>query len=275
MTRRIHFLPVALCLALLALGCGDDPAYNRVAEADFDVSFDVTTQTGFDLEGVNGAVTVTGSAATNQITVAGTRRVRSDSQADAENRLLDLQVATTVSQDAILVRTEQPQNTEGRSYEVDYVITLPVDLAIHLVTVNGNVTVSNAKAGLDVSGVNGNITVSNVDGLDVTIVNGNVTVTDAEDINVAVTNGNITFDINPPPGDEVHAATVNGNIVLVISAGASTDIKAIRENGTVTTISLPLTNYSDDGRVFKARLGAGEGQITLQTVNGNIVLSAR
>jgi hypothetical protein len=261
MTRCIRILSTALAFAVLGSGCDEDtfvPQYNQTAEATFDLAFDVTTQTVFDLQGVNGIVLVTGSDTVTEATISGTRRVRSDTQADADSRLDDLRVITTVTADTIRIHTEQPDDTQGRSYEINYTVMLPAYLYLDIDNVNGNITASHNRAELDVTAVNGTITVS-----------------DARDpIDVAVVNGNIQADLALSPGGEASLATVNGNINLSIPAGTSAELSATRTNGTVTTSNLTLTGVSDDGHIYTGRLGSGQGEINLRTVNGNIAVRA-
>jgi len=259
MTRCIRFLSIGLALGVLGGGCDDStfsPQYNETAQATFDLAFDVTTQTVFDLQGVNGIVVVTGSETATAVAIHGTRRVRSDTKADAESRLEDLQVVTSVSEDSIRVETEQPNDTQGRSYEVDYTVTLPADFLLDIDNVNGKITVHHARAELDVTGVNGIITVSDARG----------------PLDVGVVNGNIQAGIVLPPGGEASLNTVNGSIDLSVPTSTSADLRATRANGTVTTVGLTLTGVSDDGHVYTGRLGSGQGEINLGTVNGNITV---
>jgi DUF4097 and DUF4098 domain-containing protein YvlB len=137
-------------------------------------------------------------------------------------------------------------------------VILPADLLLDVDNVNGNITVTHNRAELDLTGVNGIVTLSDA----------------RNPVEVTVVNGNIQADLVLSPGGEASLATVNGNIILSVPAGTSADLKATRTNGTVTTSNLTLTGVSDDGHVYTGRLGSGQGEINLRTVNGNIAVRA-
>jgi DUF4097 and DUF4098 domain-containing protein YvlB len=196
--------------------------------------------------------------------------VRSDSQADADTRLQDLQVVTSTTDATIFVRTEQPQDTEGRTYQVDYDVLLPPDMEMNLVNVNGDIEAGHARGDAKITGVNGNIVVSDTGTLVVSNVNGNVTVVDAEDVVLSVVNGNVYARFALSPGGEAGASTVNGNVQISIPTTTSALLRATRDNGVVTVSGLPVTDVHDTGTVYTARLGDGDGNIVLKTVNGNI-----
>ena len=62
------------------------------AEEDFSYSIDVTTQAGFLLQGINGTVELEGDPDATTVEVWGTRKVKSESVADARQHLDDLLV---------------------------------------------------------------------------------------------------------------------------------------------------------------------------------------
>lgn len=65
-------------------------------------------------------------------------------------------------------------------------------------------------------------------------------------------------------------ATVNGNISLSIPDDTSAELLAQVTNGNISTSGLVLQNQVVTGTSLRGTLGAGDGQITLGTVNGNI-----
>ena len=72
MTWGSRFLTSILILVLFGTGCSDEtftPQFNVVAQADIDLAVEVTTQTVFDLAGINGVVVVTGSDSGTQVTI--------------------------------------------------------------------------------------------------------------------------------------------------------------------------------------------------------------
>ena len=85
----------------------DPPRY--VASEPFSYIVPVSSQVRLRLEGVNGEVWLQGSDAPGPILIAGHRRVRSESQADADAHLADVQVQVMDGADEVLVATDQPR----------------------------------------------------------------------------------------------------------------------------------------------------------------------
>jgi len=249
-------------------GCGDDIYLGAGAnfpwpwpiDADFfaektvSESVPVAGQVRVRLETVNGEVKATGQPGAGSVMVTATLRVGSDSFADAQNGLSQLDVALTDDPDEVLVRTLQPQATRGRQYRVNYVITFPADLALEVSQVNGRVTIEASEGPVVVDLVNGNVRLSNVVG----------------NVSVQVTNGGIDAAVTLPAGGVIGLSTVNGDIALAIPSSTSADLSARVGIGTITSNNLVFTGRVQTSRSLTGTLGAGAGRIDLETGNGNI-----
>ena len=139
---------VALLLAtcVVWIHCGEDSPTDtdgNVKNTDFvaqeSVSFKVavTDQLRLRLEAINGNVSIVGISQADTVIITGEKRVGSDSMADAQEHLQELEVLVQDSAEEIFAKTDQPQETQGRSYVVDYTITLPRDLEVLATNVNG------------------------------------------------------------------------------------------------------------------------------------------
>ena len=126
------------------------------ASAGFSYDVAMAGQASLRLTGVNGKVRFEGSDDLTMVRVTGTRRVRSDSQQDADAHLPMVQVSVSEGLDEILVETQQPRN-DGKNYEVDYTVILPRHLKAYVKAVNGEVKLSGLMAGADVDLTNGKI----------------------------------------------------------------------------------------------------------------------
>jgi len=257
----------ALGLLFLTAGCSADAIAGLVdvsntdfaATENFSFTVDVTSQTRFRLDGINGDVRVTGNADATTIAVSGERIVRSSSTADALEHMALLQVEVLEGTTETAVRTVQPEETHGRNYQVNYVVTLPVDLFEAIGNVNGNISVTGIQNDLAVGSVNGNINITDVSG----------------QLSVGLVNGNINADVTPPVDGRVALGSVNGNITLGVPADVSARFEASWVNGGITfqnvTLQDPIVTQNSAAGIF----GDGEGTIEMGVTNGQLTVSGR
>jgi len=167
-----------------------------------------------------------------------------------------LEVVVSVEGDAIVVRTEQPSDTQGRTFEVEYNLIIPERLKGNITNVNGNILIDAMDDDVEVITVNGNITLQDHFGsADVTSTNGNL------DATVTISLGGV-IDMN----------AVNGSIDLDIPASTSATFAARVANGDISTSNLSLDDAQSTPVSLTGVLGDGDGEIDIETVNGNIVL---
>lgn len=134
-----------------------------------------------------------------------------------------------------------------------------------------------APAGMElaeIESVNGDVDILRMRGpVAASTVNGRVAVRDAEgDIRLETVNGRIELDLAAVTASQtVRAETVNGGIVLRVPKEANCRVAAETLNGRISGPSLDVEK-SFVGRSAKGQMGAGEGDIRLETVNGSIAL---
>ncbi len=255
-------LRAAMALApALAVACGvvdvENQDYQAVAPFSFEVP--LADQRLVRLDAMNGPITVTGDPDATSITIAGERRVRSESVADASAHLDDLQVRVVDRANETLVETVQPTSTGGRGYEVAYQLVVPGHLALDLHSVNG---------AIEVRFVNGDIVVQHVNG-DISLVG------TMGPVVVAVVNGRIDAAFAPAGDPSVDLSTVNGSIDVTVPTTASCLLVAEVVNGNITVSNLTLTDVTQTRTTLRGTLGDGAGTMWLQTVNGNIRIAGR
>lgn len=146
--------------------------------------------------------------------------------------------------------------------EVHYKLSVPRTAVLNEIeTVNGSVTASNFVNITKISTVNGNVNASNLRGTaDLSTVNGTV---------------NADFD-QLESGSNVELSAVNGQVNLSIPSDANATIKADSLNGNITNdFGLPVRKGEYVGRDLHGRLGTGDVQIKLDSVNGRLAINKK
>lgn len=280
--RRLPYLlaaPVAVALA----ACGDGDSTGPVGNVDntnfeasenFSTDVAVTTQNVLAVRGINGNVKITGSAVATEVTIAGTKTVKSESVQDAEDYLDNLQVSVTTTATAIGAETVQPSANRGRNLSIDYRITVPSTLRVDVVNTNGNVDVFSVTSNVSVVNTNGNVELDDITGnASVTLTNGNVELDNLVGSATAITtNGNVVGDVTLPLNGTLSLQTTNGTAQLVVPQNTSADVTASLANGQISVTNLTFSNLVQTPTSLTGTLGAGEGMISLMTVNGDVDL---
>jgi DUF4097 and DUF4098 domain-containing protein YvlB len=206
----------------------------------------------FLLENVNGSVQVEGWDR-DEVEVSAIKSSDTDVR-DLEQ--VKIEVESVPGQ--VAVRTCYP-NGEGAEVAVEYRVHVPYRVLLGSVeTVNGSVVVK----GVDGSG-------------DLRSVNGNVEVLDsAGRFNAKTTNGNLHLELRRlVDGGPMNIETVNGSVVLGLPSDGRANVKVLSMNGDLTS-DLPVTSTAGNlaAHTFRAKLGAGGGNISVRTVNGGVRL---
>lgn len=237
----------------------DDQVSNTdfVASESFYFAVDAEDHERLSLQGINGNVTITALSGVDSVIITGEKRVGSESMQDAEDHLTELQVEVSDLSSEVRVKTIQPDETHGRSYVVDYDITLPQTLDVVVSNVNGAVTVEFVNGSVSVQNVNGQVVLNEIFG----------------SVSVSLVNGLIDAEITLPTGGIIGMSTVNGGIGLDIPQSTSADFSASVVNGTIGISNLALTDLVSTPYSLTGTLGDGEGTIGLSTVNGSIYVS--
>lgn len=149
-----------------------------------------------------------------------------------------------------------------RKIEVQFRLWVPRTAVLDEVeTVNGSVTVSNFVNRTKISAVNGNVSATNLRGA----------------ANLSTVNGEVTADFDRlEMGSRISLSTVNGRVNLVIPSDANATIKADSLNGSITNdFGLTVRKGKYVGRDLFGRVGSGDVQIKLDSVNGGLSISRK
>lgn len=234
----------------------DDEVSNTdfVASESFYFSIAVQSKTMFSITGINGNITINGVSNTDSVIITGQKSVGSESLADAQASLQNLNVIVRDQSNEVNVETDQPEETGGRNYNVNYQVTLPKDFLITAANVNGVVSVDSINNTVNTANVNGQILLTDIVGSSA----------------VSLVNGQIVAKITLPLNGTIAIANVNGNIALEIPTNTSAEFSAGLVNGNIIITNLSLLNQVSSNTSVTGTLGNGEGTISLTNVNGNI-----
>jgi DUF4097 and DUF4098 domain-containing protein YvlB len=254
--RTIAFLSL---LALILVGaCGEDGIEapdNRFSAQDT-FAFDVTkaSRRELTLQGVNGAITVSGLPGATAVSIFAITRVESESQADADARISQIEVKVDSTVNAVLVETVQPKDTQGRNYIVNYTITCPADLQVVVAYANGTTLLQDINNSVSIGAANSEVVLEDIVGSAM----------------VSLANGSIDGRVTIPTGGTIGMAMANGEINLEIPKSTSAQFHAETANGSVTVVGLDLQGAVIERYKVTGTLGSGDGTISMTMANGTI-----
>lgn len=191
--------------------------------------------------------------------------------ADTKERLADVEVKIESKPEFFSVETDygnwktggnRDRWRNGGKLNVDFRLTVPRGAVLNEIeTVNGSVAVSNFTNITRVSAVNGSVNASNLRGT----------------AKLSTVNGEVTADFDRlESGSKITLETVNGRANLVIPSDANATVRADTLNGNITNdFGLPVRKGKYVGRDLYGRLGNGEVQIRLNSVNGGLSIGRK
>jgi len=261
--RTLGVMALVADLALLMNGCvtgvvdlddDGDHSGNFEVSATYSRTLELDDQLAIRVTGANGSVQLWGVPGAQGVVVNAVRRVRSDSRHDAEEHLDDVQVAVQSWPQEFEVKTVQPSQSHGRTYIVDYEITVPAHLSSAVTQGNGSIRLEGVHANVEVANGNGQVTLVDVVGSSW----------------VSVGNGEISAWTHLPEGGQIVHSIGNGTIFLSVQPQVSATFVAQVGNGTINLTGLDLHQLVSGPRSLQGVLGSGAGVIDLSTGNGQI-----
>ena len=145
---------------------------------------------------------------------------------------------------------------------IEYHLTVPRNAVLNEIeTVNGSVRISNTTNLVKASAVNGGVTATNLRGT----------------TNLSTVNGTVEADFDQlQTGSKITLETVNGNVNLTIPSDANATFRADSLNGPITNdFGLPVRKGQYVGRDLYGKVGSGDVQIRLNSVNGPLSIKRR
>jgi DUF4097 and DUF4098 domain-containing protein YvlB len=265
-TGKKFVIGVLLSACIYWVSCGKDKSVdsngdvanaNFVAKESFSFKVRLFDHTRLRLEAISGSVAITGESGSDSVLITGERRVGSESTQDAEEHLQLLQVTVQDLGNEIFVKTSQPDQTHGRSYVVDYSITLPESLDVLVDHVSGIVEIASVDNGVSVDHVSGQVSLDEVFG----------------SAQVNLISGEIEAQVTLPKDGIINFSLVSGSIELNIPQNTSAEFSAKVTSGTISISDLVLQNQVSTTDSVTGTLGSGEGTISLNVFSGFISVS--
>lgn len=188
--------------------------------------------------------------------------------ADSKETLADVQIQIDAKPDSFYVKADyggwktkgRDDWGRGRKMEVQFHLFVPRGAVLNEIgTVNGSVTVSNFTNQTKVSAVNGQVLATNLRG--------------AADLSTV--NGTVTADFDRiESGSRISLSTVNGQVKLAIPSDSNVTLKADSLNGDISNdFGLPVRKGKYVGRDLYGKIGTGDVQVKLSSVNGELSIS--
>ncbi len=190
--------------------------------------------------------------------------------AEDRDRLASFSVKIDSKTDSFNVETDYGDFQRGNrevwknqgKAEVQYTLTVPRNAVLNEIeTVNGSISIANASNSTKASSVNGEVKATNLRGA----------------ANLSTVNGTVEADFDQlQAGSRISLDTVNGHANLIIPSDANATVKADTVNGSIVNdFGLPVRKGQYVGRDLYGKIGSGDVQIKLNSVNGALSLNRK
>lgn len=245
-----------------------DPVVNENVPRDetekFEQSYPLNANGRVNVSNVNGSITVE-AWDRNEVKLEYTK------VADSKERLSDVEVKIESKPEYFSIETDYgswKNNNSGNRWKnggklnVEMRLMVPRGAVLNEIeTVNGSVAVSNFTNVTRVSAVNGSVNATNLRGT----------------AKLSTVNGEVAADFDRlETGSKITLETVNGRANLIIPSDANATVRADSLNGNITNdFGLPVRKGKYVGRDLYGRLGSGDVQIRLNSVNGGLSIGRK
>lgn len=252
--KRILFITILLTMGIALTGCGS--RYEKVEKEEFSPS--PNGKKSIKIENVSGEIKVVKNDE-EKIRIIATKKTNVRKR-DIDKPIEDIRINIIENADEILVQTELLDSRSGFSLgfnenkKVDYLIFIPARFDVNVENVNGDIEVTEIDGELNIHLVNGKINLVNPTGI----------------VNAELINGNFTADLYTTKGMKVNS--VNGKIKMRLSETLNAKVIADITNGKVVTEDIAFINTYDEKDHFTGKLGNGDYEIRLESINGKITL---
>ncbi len=241
-----------------------DSVFTNIIAVDeterFEQTYPLNADGTVSVSNVNGSITIE-TWDRNEVKLAYVKT------ADTKENLDDVQIRIDARQDEFTVETEYEaiKNRASKNYkklEVEYRLTVPRTAVLNdIETVNGSVSIANAANMTKASAVNGEVHGTNLRGT----------------ANLSTVNGTVVANFDQlQTGGKISLNTVNGTVDLMIPSDANATIKADTVNGSISNdFGLPVRKGEYVGRDLHGKIGSGDVQIRLNSVNGALSIKRK
>ena len=266
-----------LCLAMFMTGCINigSCAMQAKYERSIQLSAPMSPGSTFEAQTHNGSIKINGADVAD-CNMTATIVTRAATDEEARELSENVKVTLVPSGNRLITRIDKPTQLINKSVSVSLDVEVPNKTDLDLITHNGSVEISDITGRLDATTHNGKVTSERVSGTTTfTTHNGSVTCGEfSGNTQLKSHNGSIkvSYTDTAPSVCDISIVTHNGGIELKTPPGYSGRIDASTNNGSINT-DLPITVSGKISKgSLKGTIGAGEGQLYLETHNGSIRL---
>ncbi len=228
----------------------------------FEQTYPLSANGRVNVSNVNGSITVEAwdrnEVKLEAVKIADTR----ENLADVEIKIDARQDSFSVEADYEFTKNNKREWKNYRKLEVQFRLSVPRTAVLNEIeTVNGSVTVSDFVNYTKVSAVNGEVKATNLRG----------------NANLSTVNGSVeaVFD-RLETGTKISLETVNGRVNLLIPSDSNATVKADTLNGSINNdFGLPVRKGEYVGRDLYGKIGTGDVQIRLNSVNGGLTIGRK
>jgi DUF4097 and DUF4098 domain-containing protein YvlB len=268
MRFRPNYLSALLVAAALGAGCDVHVGDNGVSldvssgKATEEWSRSYTVNHGGTLEIVNSNGPIVVEAGTGaQVEVKATKQVRARSDEEAQAVLKNLEITEEVTPGRVsLQTTTNPVTNFGRrSATVEYRVRVPAGLQVSVKTDNGGIGLHDVDGTLAATTTNGGIRGTNISGA----------------VTAHIVNGGIVLDMARVSG-ALMLDSINGSIRLDVPANLNADVDAHAVNGgVVTEAGLTIVTSERSRTRVAGKMNRGGVPVSVSTVNGGVRIGVR
>ncbi len=274
--KNHHFVKVSLgcllCMVMLMAGCFNIGCCSMQAkyERTVELSAPLSPGSAFEAQTHNGSIKINGADVTD-CNMTATIVARAATDEEARELAEKVKVTLVPSGNRLITRIDKPTRLINKSVSVSLDVEVPNQTDLKLITHNGSVILADITGKINATTHNGKVTTENVAGTtELKTHNGSVICNEISgDSQLSTHNGNVKAYYSGS-ASSISMITHNGSIELATPPGYSAQVDASTHNGSINT-DLPITVT---GKVSKSKLagtiGAGEGQLHLETHNGSI-----
>jgi DUF4097 and DUF4098 domain-containing protein YvlB len=248
---------------ILALAMSTAAFADEKRTENFERTLNVRPGTSFEIDNVNGSITISGWDRP-QVRIQAVKKVHSRDGRGVNEALRALRIEVKQTANGVEVDTVYPRKNDldfldmifGKDINasVQYEISVPRTMNVEADTVNGSIRVTDVSGEIELDTTNGKIDVVNCSGA----------------VDASTTNGGIGVELlSVLSGKEMSFETTNGRITLSVPANLAADINASTTNGSVRS-DLPLTTSRFSRTSIRGTLNGGGPEIRLRTTNGGI-----
>jgi DUF4097 and DUF4098 domain-containing protein YvlB len=221
------------------------------AAADFQKSYSIPAGGQIKVRNISGDITVTGYDG-QTIMVSATKEGRDRDDVTIEDRS---------SGDTVDLSVEYPHRGNV-SASVNFDIRVPRAVEYNfgrLVSVSGNVQVSDVMGNLQVESVSGDVDVNGVSGV----------------VSASAVSGNVNVDLKQAGSGNMKFSSVSGDVAVRAPANLDADVEMSTISGSLNTnfdLEIHEPRYGP-GRSARGRLGSGTHSLRITTVSGRVSLT--